>query len=314
MTRRTLFLAVLIVAVAGSALVGWLVTNARNDVVEVSLEEPGTTAGSVGAAGGEPLRIAVAAMTSPKSTFIYYQDVLEYIGAKTGRPVDLIQRESYEEVNDLLEEGQLDMAFVCTGAYVEGHEEFGMEIIAGPVVYGAPEYYSYTIVSTDSTAVTFEDLRGSTFAFTDPMSNTGTLVPTYLLGQMGETPDSFFSEYIYTYSHDRSIEAVAGGITDGAAVDSLIYDYLKATGDPVVTHTRVLATSPPYGIPPVVVHPDLDPALKAELRDVLLGMHADPKGREILSNIRIDRFEVVPDSSYDSVREMQAWSDANATP
>ena len=299
-----------LVLVAAAVAITLALSTDRGDVLDVSLEESGAVSQQA-SSDEEPLRIAVAAMTSPKSTFNYYQDILEYIGDHTGRPVELVQRETYQEVNDLLEAGQLDMAFVCTGAYIDGHDAFGMELLAAPVVYGEPVYYSYTIVPTESPAQTFADLRGATFAFTDPISNTGTLVPTYLLGQMGETPDTFFGEYIYTYSHDRSIEAVADGLVDGAAVDSLIYDYMRATNDPAIDGTRILETSEPYGIPPVVVNPDIDPELKRELRSILLEMHADPAGRAILAAIKIDRFEVISDSQYDSVREMQAWIDAN---
>ena len=299
-----------LVLVAAAVATALALSGDQEGVLDVSLEESGAVSQQA-SSDEEPLRIAVAAMTSPKSTFNYYQDILEYIGDHTGRPVELVQRESYLEVNDLLEAGQLDMAFVCTGAYIDGHDAFGMELLAAPVVYGEPVYYSYTIVPTESPAQTFADLRGATFAFTDPISNTGTLVPTYLLGQMGETPDTFFGEYIYTYSHDRSIEAVADGLVDGAAVDSLIYDYMRATNDPAIDGTRILETSEPYGIPPVVVNPDIDPELKRELRSILLEMHADPAGRAILAAIKIDRFEVISDSQYDSVREMQAWIDAN---
>lgn len=307
--RMVLAIGVLVVAVAATLI---LVLRTPADVLDVSLEEP-RVAAEQQPLKEVPLRIAVAAMTSPKSTFEYYQDILEYIGGRLGRPVELIQRETYQEVNDLIEQGQLDMAFVCTGAYIEGHDRFGMEILAAPIVYGEPVYYSYIVVASDSSATGLEDLRGKTFAFTDPISNTGTLVPTYLLGQMGETPDTFFGQYTYTYSHDRSILAVADGLADGAAVDSLIYDYMEATDDPAVEGTRVLATSEPYGIPPIVVHPDLDPGLKQQLRSVLLEMHSDPRGRATLAAIKIDRFEVIEDSAYDSVREMQAWIDENVT-
>jgi phosphonate transport system substrate-binding protein len=304
------FIAVLVL-LAAVAVAVFATLYDRQDVLEVSLSE---SAGEPerSSSGDEPLRIAVAAMTSPKSTFDYYQEILVYIGERTGRSVELVQRETYQEINDLIEQGQLDMAFVCTGAYIEGHDTFGMEILAAPVVYGEPVYYSYTIVDADSAATALADLRGASFAFTDPISNTGTLVPTYLLGQLGETPDTFFGEYIYTYSHDRSIEAVADGLVDGAAVDSLIYDYMLANDDPAIEGTRILATSEPYGIPPIVVHPDLDNDLKRQLRSILLEMHADTEGRAILSAIKIDRFEVIGDSAYDSVREMQAWIDENA--
>ncbi|MGB4442653.1 MAG: phosphate/phosphite/phosphonate ABC transporter substrate-binding protein [Coriobacteriia bacterium] len=311
MSRRVMPFIAVLVLLAAVAVAVFATLYDRQDVLEVSLSE---SAGEPerSSSGDEPLRIAVAAMTSPKSTFDYYQEILVYIGERTGRPVELVQRETYQEINDLIEQGQLDMAFVCTGAYIEGHDTFGMEILAAPVVYGEPVYYSYTIVDADSAATALADLRGASFAFTDPISNTGTLVPTYLLGQLGETPDTFFGEYIYTYSHDRSIEAVADGLVDGAAVDSLIYDYMLANDDPAIEGTRILATSEPYGIPPVVVHPDLDNELKRQLRSILLEMHADTEGRAILSAIKIDRFEVIGDSAYDSVREMQAWIDENA--
>lgn len=40
-------------------------------------------------------------------------------------------------------------------------------------------------------------------------------------------------------------------------------------------------------------------------------MHEDEKGRVILDKIKIDRFILIDDSAYDSVREMRAWIEAN---
>jgi phosphonate transport system substrate-binding protein len=31
-----------------------------------------------------------------------------------------------------LKEGKIDVAFVCGGPYVDGHEEFGLELLAAP--------------------------------------------------------------------------------------------------------------------------------------------------------------------------------------
>lgn len=171
-----------------------------------------------------PLKIAVSAMVSPEETFVYYEDLLDYISERTGRPVELVQRKTCVEVNELLELQELDAVFVSTGAYIDGHEKFGMELLVAPVVNGEPYYYSYIIVPDDSNATNLEDLRGKNFAFTNPMSNTGKLSPTYMLALINETPDSFFSEYIFTHSHDASIEAVAKGLVDGASVDSQIWD------------------------------------------------------------------------------------------
>ena len=103
-----------------------------------------------------------------------------------------------------------------------------------------------------------EDLRGKLFAFSDPLSNTGMLIPTYTLAKMGETPELFFRKYIFTYSHDNSIRSVAEKFVDGAAVDSLIWEYLNAKDPEWTAQTRIIYKSASCGIPPLVVSPEVD--------------------------------------------------------
>ncbi len=255
------------------------------------------------------LRIAVGGMITPKAGFGYYRRFLDYIGVKLGMRVQFVDRENYEEINELIKAGNVDVAFVCGGPYVQGHDEFGMELLAAPQAYGERVYYSYIIVSKASTIEKFAELRGKKFAFTDPLSNSGTLVPTYLLARMHETPESFFSETIFTQSHDKSIKAVAQGVVDGAAVDSLIWEYLNKTDPQYTSETKVIKKSSPYGIPPVVVRRDLKPELKSRLRHIFLTADQDPQGREILKGMMIDKFVPIEDSAYDSIREMKKWID-----
>ncbi len=264
------------------------------------------------AAGAKKLRVAIAAMISPKETFASYQDLMNWISKKTGMEVVFVQRKKYEEVNALLKDDQLELAFVCTGAYIEGHDDFGMEILVAPVTQGRTVYYSYTIVPADSPVKSFDELKGKTFAFTDPMSNTGKLAPTYRLAQMKQTPESFFKSTSYTYSHDKSIESVARNLVDGAAVDSLVWDYLDRKNPEFTSRTRIISKSDPYGIPPVVVARATSPELKKTLRDLFLHAHEDPEGKTILSRIMIEKFALVDDRSYDSVRSMKKWVDRNA--
>ncbi|MEW6714730.1 MAG: phosphate/phosphite/phosphonate ABC transporter substrate-binding protein [Nitrospirota bacterium] len=257
----------------------------------------------------EALKIAVSAIISPKKTFIFYRDILDYISRKMGVPVELVQRDTYAEVNALVKDRKISAAFVCSGAYIDGKRDFGMELLVAPMAYGEPFYYSYIIVPIGSKAKRLEDLKGKRFAFTDPMSNSGKLAPTYMVGKIGERPESFFSDIIYTYSHDKSIEAVARGLVDAAAVDSLIWDYANATNAEFTSKTRIIIKSPPYGIPPVVIPAGMAPELKEKLRHTLLDMHLDAEGRSILEKVKIDRFIKIEDSAYDSIREMQRFLD-----
>ncbi len=253
-----------------------------------------------------PLRVAVAAVISPKGTVESYQPLLDYLAAKLDRPVELIQRRTYAEINDLVESGFVDMAFVCTSAYVAGHDKFGMELLAAPQVNGETVYYSLLIVPADSPAQSMADLQSKVFAFTDPISNTGRNYPTFLVQELGSNPEQFFARTFFTYSHDDAIRAVADGLADGASVDSLVYDFAILREPELATQTRIIHRSPPFGIPPVVVSPALRPQLKVELQSLLFDMASEAEGRQALQAIGVDKFVLIDDDAYNSARELLA--------
>jgi len=288
-------LAVLAVACSGSG--------ATIDFSEVETQ----AAARATVSSSEAIRMAVAPVFSPLPTFTLYQQLADYMGEKLGRPVELVQGKTYAEINDLVKSGDVALALVCTNPYLQGQQDFGMELLVAPLVQGEPYYYSLLIVRRDLDVSSLEELRGVTFAFTDPLSNTGRLAPLYQLALRGETPESFFSRSIFTYSHDNSIRSVADGIVDAAAVDSLVYDYLPVTEPDMMARIKVIEKWGPFGINPFVVNPGLDPALKTLLRDVFLNMDKESRGQELLAEFMIDRFIVPDDSIYDSVREMRSY-------
>jgi phosphonate transport system substrate-binding protein len=252
------------------------------------------------------LKVAVGAMVSPRETLIYYGQLLDYIGRKVDLEVELIQRKTYGEINDLLAQGQIDLAFVCSGPYVAGRDKFGFELIATPQVQGSSFYHSYLIVNRDTSFERIENLRGKVFAFTDPDSNTGRLVPAYWLAQMGENPENFFKKTIYTHSHDNSILAVAKGLVDGAAVDGLVWEYYRERNPSLTALTRVIRKSDPYGNPPVVASRYLSSDLKKRIGQVLFSLHLDPDCEKILRSLMINRFLEPQEEWYDGIRRIHS--------
>jgi phosphonate transport system substrate-binding protein len=258
------------------------------------------------------IKVAIGSVTSPKESYVYYEEMINYISKKLNAPVRIIQRRTYSEVNDLIKNNEINFAFICSGPYVEGKKEFGMKLLVAPQVSGRTTYNSYIIVQKNSIYTSILDLRGKKFAFTDPLSNAGEFYPEYRLSIMNETPESFFGKdekggnnYIYTYSHDNSIIAVAEGLADAAAVNSLVYEYMKETRPEIISRTRIIEVSPPFANPPVVVPRNIDPFLERRLRDIFMNMDKDEEGQKILSEIRIDRFVNLSDDAYESVREMR---------
>ena len=258
-------------------------------------------------ASDKPLRIGIASMITPVDTVRYYQDIVDYISEKLHMPAEMVNRKTYAEMDNLLKHEKVDAAFICSAPYVRNKREFGVELLVAPEVNGRPFYRSNIIVHNDSEISSVEGLRGKVFAFTDPRSNTGRLFPEFMLAKQGMGIDEFFGRYIYSYSHNKSIELVAKKSVDGAAVESLVYEYLKKTGSPYVAQTRIIQQSHDFGNPPFVTLPGTSDFLKGKLRHEFLNMHKDEKGRAILKQMHIDRFVEVPDSNYDSIRAMEAF-------
>jgi len=216
-------------------------------------------------------------------------------------------------MDSLLEQGEVDVAFICSAPYVRNREKFGVELLVAPSVNGRPSYHSYIIVHKDSSLKSFADLKGKVFAFTDPKSNTGKLYPAYLLRNMHSTPERYFKRHMYSYSHNKSIELVAKHVVDGAAVESLVYEYMIKTGSPYARQTRIIKRSPPYGTPPVVATRYVDPALRERIRDAFLTMNKSERGKAILGAMMIDGFVRIADTAYDPIRKMERAVDENMT-
>lgn len=252
----------------------------------------------------EILKIGVASMITPVETVRYYQEIIDYIGEELGLPVQMVHRRSYEEMDRLLQQGEVKIAFICSYPYVKDKEAFGVELLVVPKVDGKITYHSYIIVHKDSSVKSFAELKGKAFAFVDPRSNSGRLYPVYLLKTIGKAPEEFFKKTIYSYSHNKSVELVAKRKVDGAAVDSIVFEYMLKTGSPYASQVKVIKRSPPFGIPPVVVTKDIDPKLREKIRNVFLNMHKTDKGKRILDSMFIEGFVLGADNSYDSIREM----------
>lgn len=256
---------------------------------------------------GERIRVAVAPVLSAQPTFAMYQDLVDYMAQRLGEPVELVMGKTYAEINDLVKSGEVTLALVCTNPYLQGREDFGMELLVVPEVNSGRFYYSLLIVRSDLDIHSLEELKGRSFAFTDPLSNSGRLAPLYELALVGAKPETFFGRTIFTYSHDNSIRAVSARIVDAAAVDSIIYDQLSVMEPNVTAMATVVERWGPFGINPVVVNPKLSPELKARLRGLFLEMDEDSQGIDILRRLMVDRFVMPDDHIYDSVREMRAY-------
>jgi phosphonate transport system substrate-binding protein len=254
------------------------------------------------------LNVAIASMISPNETIEHYQALLEYLAAKVGRKINLVQRKTYVEINGLLGSGGIDLAFICSGPYASGRDRYHFEALAVPVIHQKSVYRAYLITSQDSPIMQLDDLRGKMFAFSDPDSNAGCIVPRFLLALKGERPESFFGKTIFTYSHDNSILAVSRSLVDGAFVHEHIWEYYSQKNPAIVSRARIVYASEPFGNPPLVASASMPEPLKKRIRELLFSMHNDYRGAEILRELLIDQFIPLDEPLYEPIRHMLAQS------
>jgi len=280
-------------------------TNINNKKVKVDFSDSTNNMEDVQKDTISPIYVAIASITSPRETFIYYHDLIDFISKKLNRPVLIKEKKTYEEVNNMLARGEVSFAFICSGAYINAKAKNEVRLLVAPIINHETYYQAYIITKKNSPVNTFNDLKGYSFAFTDPISNTGFMYPKSLLNKLSTNEASFFSKTIFTYGHDVSIQMVDKGVIDAASVHSLIYRYIERNYPERVQNVKVINESQKFGMPPVVTPKNLDNKCFKRLQNIFLTIDKDSMGTQIIEKLGIERFVKVNDTIYNSVRNLK---------
>src|SRR5262249_43496395 len=144
--------------------------------------------------------------------------------------------------------GRSDIAFVCGLPYVE-HTRSGLaaiELLAAPVLSGPryrgrPIYFSDVIVAKRSPFRSFRDLRGGSWAYNEPHSQSGFGIVRDRLVQQGET-FHYFSRVIETGYHERAVQMVYAGLVNASAIDSHVLALLMRDNRALSNELRIIDT------------------------------------------------------------------------
>lgn len=226
-----------------------------------------------------------------------------HLESRLKRPVRFVQRGSYREIIDLLLNGGIEVAWLCGYPFVM-HEEH-MAMVSVPVYQGAPLYRSYLIVpEADRVTQHVSELQGRIFAYSDPGSNSGYLVPRVELLRAGHRPDRFFRRSFFTFGHRRVVEAVQSGLAQAGSVDGYVWDTLGAQQPRSTRGVRVAWRSALFGFPPIVARKSLATADRHAVADALAAMRTNEEGRELLKSLNVDAFATAPEGLFDGIRTL----------
>ncbi len=134
-----------------------------------------------------------------------------------GVPVKIFTPADYDGVIQGLLGGTLDYAWLGASAYAKTYltDPEAVEVkLTKQNVDGSTGYYSIGFTHKDSGIASMDDAKGKTFAFADPNSTSGYLVPGAELAAKYGTLDAYFAEVKMSGGHEQTIVGVANGDFD----------------------------------------------------------------------------------------------------
>ena len=234
-----------------------------------------------------------------------YQFVASRVGDALRQPVRLVTGQSLDQLRN----AEVDFAFLCGLPYVKLRREASppVTLVAAPVLegeryHGRPIYFSDVIVPMDSSATSFDDLRGRSWACNGFDSHSGALVVLHRLLQMGEN-GRFFGHVQVSGSHQQSIRLVAAGKIDGSAIDSQVLAVELRDHPVLIERIRVVDSLGPSTNMPLVAAAAGE-GLRQEAGEVVAGLGRDQADREGLAPGLFSGFIEIDDSAYDDIRGM----------
>jgi phosphonate transport system substrate-binding protein len=244
--------------------------------------------------------------TAPRLTPIYEQ-IGKLIGEKLGCEVKVFVATNYNAEIEAMRNGKLEIGEFGPLGYVLAHQVAKAEAVAAfSNKEGKPDSYWASLVTYPGSGIkTVADIKGHSFAFSDPASTSGHLFPAYGLRKAGLDPDKDIKA-IYAGSHTSSFEAlynkkVAAGELNSEQLESATQRGHYKDGDLVF-----LWKSDPIPTDPIAVRGDLPDGFKKRLTEVLqnLDLHGlNEKDRKVMGMSGL-RFVPQTDKAYDGIRDL----------
>ncbi len=248
------------------------------------------------------LRVSFIPTESAEEVLERYQGIIDYLSEELDMKVKPYVATDYTGVIEAMRSQKVDVAWYGPFSYILAAKEAGAEAFVSPIGEdGKDIYYSYFITYKGSGIDSLDDLKGKSFAFGDPASTSGHLIPRYYLTKAGLNPEEDMTVQ-FSGGHDATALAVKNKKVDAGAMASEVYERMKKKGliDPDMV--VIFKKSDPLPLDPWAYRSDLPRELKDRIKEALLTI--EEKAPEALEGTGFIKFKAVDDSRYDVIRDV----------
>ncbi|PSN18177.1 phosphonate ABC transporter substrate-binding protein [filamentous cyanobacterium CCP5] len=299
--------------ITGAALIASCST-APSDTADTAPSET-TDAGAACAPELAEIDFGIISTESQANLQELWEPFLDKMEEELGRPVNGFYATDYAGVIEAMGAGKIQIAWYGGKSYIEAAKRSDAEAFAQTVASdGSKGYYSHLITNVDNPIVSEIDLEAGngdqyviehasdlTFAFNDPNSTSGFLVPSYyVFSQQGVEPDGAFKELIFAGSHEATAQAVANNQVDVATNNNESLSRLQESDPAAFEKVQVIWTSPVIPSDPIAYRSDLPDCLKDQMKDFFYNVDDEA----VLGPLDWQGFDPAGDTDWNTIREL----------
>ncbi len=206
------------------------------------------------------------------------------------------------------------LLFSQTCGYPLTHAYDGkLQLLATPL-YAVPgcvdaNYRSFIVVAEQDAFRKPADLAGRRAAYNTDDSMSGMLVLKSVFAPHSSA-GRFFGDVICSGGHARSMQMVADGAADVAAIDCVTYALLQRHRPQLTGRLRIIAEGPLAPSLPFVTSPGMASQQVDMLRQALVSVIADPTFRQAREQLFLSGVAVLQRSDYERILDIEREADA----
>lgn len=252
----------------------------------------GALSGCLGVGGTETITVGIVPDVDPDTAIEKNSLLADHLEERVDATIELHTTADYAGLVQAMRAEQVGLAYFGGVSYVLAHHKANAEAIVVGEKDGSTDWQSVFIAhpsaGVETMAAVAEAAGEIDLVFGDPISTSGTVMPTYFLREEhGLDPEDDFESLTHVGAHDATATAVAGGSGDVGALNARIYDALVGEGT-LSDHVEVWRT-PGFPDYPWAVAPSLDASTVDAVKTAFTTIDEDGK-TEILEQHSVDRY------------------------
>ena len=242
-----------------------------------------------------------------------WEPFIKAMSEQIGMPIKAFYATQYAGVIEAMRFGQVQLAWYGSKSYIEAAKRAEAEAFAQTVAEdGSKGYYSHLIMNKNHPDLAkakamggdkyvLENAANLQFAFNDPNSTSGYLVPSYyVFAQNSVNPKKAFKRLIFAGNHEATAMAIANNQVDVATNNNEALSRLAKANPSAREKIETIWTSPLIPSDPIAWRKDLPDEIKTKLKNFFYNY----KDETILGALDWSRFDPATDDMWNPIREL----------